>query len=144
MGRKNRETYRLVADHMTNRRDGRGITFLGFFDPFRKENKLGMDEQAVYTWLKRGALPTETVKNILKKQGFWQKWLQIKDGKDVSAVPAVPKPPKARKRKKKRDKKEAEAAAKPATAPAAAAAPAAEVKPAETKPEEAKPAEVKA
>jgi len=126
MGRKNRETYRLVVDHMPNRRDGRGITFLGFYDPFRKENKLVLDEQAVYSWLKRGAAPTETVRNILKKQGMWAKWLQISDGKDVSAVPAVPKPVK-RKRKKKRDK------GTPADAKPAAAAPAAEAAPAEVK-----------
>jgi len=121
MGRKNRETYRLVAEHMTTRRDGRGITFLGYYDPFKKENKLKLEEENIYVWLKRGAVPTETVKNILKKQGIWAKWLMMCEGKDVASMAPVPKPI-ARKRKKKRDKGAKEAA------PAAAAAPAVEAK----------------
>ena len=120
MGRSNRETYRLVAEHMTTRRDGRGITFLGYYDPFKKENKLSIDEEMVYVWLKRGAVPTETVKNILKKQGFWQKWLMILDGKEMGSVAAVPKAIKA-KRKKKRGKAAAEGAKPAAAAPAAEA-----------------------
>lgn len=111
-GRKNRESYRLVAEHKTTRRDGRGITFLGYYDPYAKDNKLLIQEDDIYTWLKRGAVPTETVKNIFKKLGYWKKWMLIAEGKDVAGVAAVPKAAKP-KRKKKRGQG-AEAAAKPA------------------------------
>jgi len=102
-GRKNRRTYRLVAEHSTDRRDGRGAEFLGNYDPSRKENKLVINEEAVYKWLKDGAVPSETVDGMLKKQGFWKKWEMIKAGQDVSGVVATPKAVKV-KRKKKREK----------------------------------------
>jgi small subunit ribosomal protein S16 len=119
-GRKNRESYRLVAEHMTLRRDGRGITFLGYYDPYQKAAPLSLDEEALYTWLKRGAVPTETVRNLLKKQGIWAKWQMIREGKDVSAVTATPKPAKPKRKKKNRDKS-AKDEAKPAATEAAPA-----------------------
>jgi small subunit ribosomal protein S16 len=120
-GRGNRKTYRLIAEDMRDRRDGRALQFLGYFDPFKKEGKIQIKEEAVYAWLKKGAEPSDTVRSMLKKAGIWAKWMLIQQGKDVSMVALAPKAAK-KKRKKKRDKGAAEAT-KPA--PAAATAPAA-------------------
>jgi len=126
-GRARRKTYRLIAEDMKDRRDGRALQFLGYFDPFKKDAKIRIDEAAVYEWLKKGAEPSETFRSMLKKSGIWAKWMMIRQGKDVSAVALAPLPAK-KKRKKKRDKAaKAPAPAAPAAeaAPVVAAAPAA-------------------
>ena len=120
-GRGKRKTYRFIADDMRDRRDGRGLQLLGYFDPFKKDNKIQINEAAMYEWLKKGAEPSDTVRSVLKKAGIWAKWLMIAEGKDVSAVVLQPKAAK-KKRKKKRDKGEAAAPAAAAAAPAAATA----------------------
>lgn len=117
MGRGNRKTYRFIADDMRDRRDGRGLQFLGYYDPFKKDNKIQIDEEGVYAWLKKGAEPSDTFRSMLKKAGIWAKWMMIRQGKDVSGVALTAKAVK-KKRKKKRDKGTAEAA--PVAAPATA------------------------
>ncbi|MFH0921098.1 MAG: 30S ribosomal protein S16 [Fibrobacterota bacterium] len=119
LGRGNRKTYRFMADDMRKRRDGRGQQFLGYYDPFKKTDKLRIDEEAVYAWLKKGAEPSDTFRSMLKKAGIWAKWMLLQQGKDVTGLALQPKAVKG-KRKKNRDK--GEAVAPVAAAPAAATA----------------------
>lgn len=57
--------YRLVAIDSRDRRDGRPIEYLGWYDPLKKETNL--NAPAIKKWLQVGALPSETVRNLLKK-----------------------------------------------------------------------------
>lgn len=72
MGRKHRSFYRLAAMESRNPRDGRVLEELGFYDP---ENKLEaqqvkLNAERVKYWLDVGAVPTETVRSLLKKNGI--------------------------------------------------------------------------
>lgn len=64
-GRKKAPFYRLVAIDSRERREGRPLERLGFYDPLKKETNL--NAPAIKKWLAVGAQPTETVANLLKK-----------------------------------------------------------------------------
>ena len=64
-GRKKAPFYRLVAIDARDRREGRPLERLGFYDPLNKETSL--NAPAIKKWLAVGAQPTETVANLLKK-----------------------------------------------------------------------------
>jgi|TARA_B110000977_G_C10764676_1_gene372141 small subunit ribosomal protein S16 len=64
-GKKRQPHYRIVIMESTSARDSRAIQELGFYNPISKEVKL--DVPNVVKYLKFGAQPTETVKNLLVK-----------------------------------------------------------------------------
>ncbi|KAF8072891.1 HCF101 [Scenedesmus sp. PABB004] len=64
-GRKKAPFYRLVAIDSRDRREGRPIEYLGWYDPLKKETNL--NAPAIKKWLQVGAQPSETVENLLKK-----------------------------------------------------------------------------
>lgn len=64
-GKKREASYRIVAMDSRNRRDGRSIEELGFYNPRTDETRL--DVPAIVKRLQQGAQPTDTVRDILKK-----------------------------------------------------------------------------
>lgn len=64
-GRKKSASYRVVVINSTSRRDGRPIKEVGFYNPITKETRLNTEE--ITKWIKCGAQPTLTVKNMLIK-----------------------------------------------------------------------------
>jgi small subunit ribosomal protein S16 len=64
-GRKKAPFYRLVAIDSRDRRDGRPIEYLGWYDPLKKETNL--NAPAIKKWLGVGAQPSDTVRSLLKK-----------------------------------------------------------------------------
>ncbi|MBI3396362.1 MAG: 30S ribosomal protein S16 [Spirochaetia bacterium] len=69
-GKKKRPFYRLVAADVRHRRDGRFIEMIGTFDPLADKDQVNLKTERVQYWLTNGAVPTETVGAILKKQGL--------------------------------------------------------------------------
>jgi len=67
-GAKKKPFYHLVVTDNRNRRDGRYIERLGFFNPVSKgsEEHLRIDLERVDYWLGQGAQPTDRVKSLLK------------------------------------------------------------------------------
>ncbi|MEZ0180019.1 30S ribosomal protein S16 ['Camptotheca acuminata' phytoplasma] len=64
-GNKTRPFYRVVTAESCNKRDGKFLEILGTYEPFH--NLINIDAEKVEKWLSRGAQPTKTVKNLLKK-----------------------------------------------------------------------------
>nr|YP_009709298.1 ribosomal protein S16 [Tapeinosperma multiflorum]YP_009709383.1 ribosomal protein S16 [Tapeinosperma netor]QEW86942.1 ribosomal protein S16 [Tapeinosperma multiflorum]QEW87027.1 ribosomal protein S16 [Tapeinosperma netor] len=64
-GRKQRAVYRIVAIDVRSRREGRDLRKVGFYDPIK--NQIDLNVTAILYFLEKGAQPTETVQNILKK-----------------------------------------------------------------------------
>jgi small subunit ribosomal protein S16 len=73
MGSKSKPFYRIVAADSRSPRDGKFIEVVGTYDPVRG-SQITLNEEKVMTWLNNGAQPTDTVKNILSKQGVWAKY----------------------------------------------------------------------
>uniref|UniRef100_A0A482FET5 Small ribosomal subunit protein bS16c n=1 Tax=Dysphania botrys TaxID=240045 RepID=A0A482FET5_DYSBO len=64
-GRKQRAVYRIVAIDVRSRREGRDLQKVGFYDPIKNQTYLNVP--AILNFLEKGAQPTETVYNILKR-----------------------------------------------------------------------------
>jgi small subunit ribosomal protein S16 len=60
--------YRVVAADTRSPRDGRFIEQLGVYDPVRDPVEFRVDEQRLQHWLKVGALPSQTVSELLRRQ----------------------------------------------------------------------------
>ena len=67
-GAKKRPFYHLVVTDSRNRRDGRYIERLGFFNPIATENeeRLRVDLERIDFWIGRGAQPSDRVTSLLK------------------------------------------------------------------------------
>ena len=64
-GRKKQPTYRLVVMNSSNRRDGRAIEEVGFYNPMN--NVINLNIPRISARLAQGVQLTDTVRNILKK-----------------------------------------------------------------------------
>lgn len=71
-GRKNRHFFRLNAMDGRAPRDGRVIEQLGWYDPEAKQadKQTLLHRERIEYWLKVGAEPSETVKQLLKRNGI--------------------------------------------------------------------------
>ena len=69
MGAKKAPFYRIVVADGRYPRDGRFIEEIGYFDPTKEPSVVKVDAEKAKTWLQNGAQPTDTVRDILKKQG---------------------------------------------------------------------------
>jgi small subunit ribosomal protein S16 len=73
VGAKNSPSYRVVVVDERAKRDGSVIENLGQYQPISKNAQFTVKEEMVLDWLKKGAQPTLTVLNLLKKNGIWTK-----------------------------------------------------------------------
>lgn len=64
-GKKKFPFYRIVVTNQRTKRDGAPIEQIGTYNPRTKELKL--DKQKAEAWIKKGAIPSETVTTLLKK-----------------------------------------------------------------------------
>ena len=81
MGAKKAPFYRIVAADSRAPRDGRVIELLGTYDPRTNPAKVTIKEEEVLKWLNNGAQPSDTVKNLLSKEGIIKKFADSKSGK---------------------------------------------------------------
>uniref|UniRef100_A0AAU6N0F0 Small ribosomal subunit protein bS16c n=1 Tax=Potentilla stenophylla TaxID=210862 RepID=A0AAU6N0F0_9ROSA len=68
-GRKQRAIYRIVAIDVRSRREGRDLRKVGFYDPIN--NQIYLNVPAILYFLEKGAQPTGTVHDILKRAGVF-------------------------------------------------------------------------
>lgn len=71
-GRRHQSFYRISATDARRPRDGRVIEELGWYDPEAgtPDKQLSLNRERVEYWLSKGAQPSDTVRNLLKKQGL--------------------------------------------------------------------------
>ena len=81
LGAKKVPFYRIVAADARSRRDGRDIETIGTYDPTKKPAIVNIDEEKALNWLNQGAIPTETVRSLLAKNGTMKKFADSKKSK---------------------------------------------------------------
>lgn len=69
MGAKKRPFYRVVVADSRMPRDGRFLEILGTFNPLKDPAEIRIDSEKTLSWLRKGAQPSDTVKNLLIKAG---------------------------------------------------------------------------
>jgi small subunit ribosomal protein S16 len=69
-GAKKRPFYTVVVTDSRNRRDGRYIERIGFFNPIAsgKDERLSLNQERLHYWLNTGAQPSERVVGLMKEQ----------------------------------------------------------------------------
>jgi small subunit ribosomal protein S16 len=72
LGRRHRPFFRLAAIETRHPRDGRVLEELGFYDPANKETaqQAKLNTERIRYWLGVGAVPSETVRHLLKRNGI--------------------------------------------------------------------------
>lgn len=81
MGDNKRPTYRIVVADSRAPRDGRFIETVGTYNPLKEPSEVKIEEDAVLGWLANGAQPSDTVRNILSKEGIMKKHHEAKNAK---------------------------------------------------------------
>ena len=68
-GSKKRPFYHVVVADSRNKRDGRYIERLGFFNPVanEKQERLRLDITRIEHWVSQGAQPSDRVASLLKQ-----------------------------------------------------------------------------
>ena len=81
MGAKKAPFYRVVVADSRSPRDGKFIELIGTYNPLVTPAEIKINEELALEWLNNGAIPTDTVKNILSKAGIMEKYHNSKQGK---------------------------------------------------------------
>ena len=80
MGAKKRPFYRLVVADSRAKRDGNVIESIGTYMPLEAE-KFNINKDSALDWLKKGAQPTDTARNILSEVGVMEEFHNSKNNK---------------------------------------------------------------
>ncbi|MBS1550837.1 MAG: 30S ribosomal protein S16 [Bacteroidetes bacterium] len=86
MGKRHYPVYKIVAADSRYPRDGRFIEALGTYNPNIDPMEVTLKEPRVLYWLKVGAQPTETVRNLLKNEGVMMKFQLEKKGDSAENI----------------------------------------------------------
>jgi len=78
MGAKKRPFYRIVAADSRVKRDGKDIELVGTYNPITEPAEVKINEEVALKWLNNGAIPTDTVRDLLSKQGIMKKFHESK------------------------------------------------------------------
>lgn len=97
-GRKNLATYRIIVAEKANAAKGKFHEILGHYLPSQKEAVFKVENERVEHWVKNGAIPSDTMARLLKKNGlkgmekFIESYSKKRSKKAPAEVPAAPTP----------------------------------------------------
>jgi len=93
MGRRHRPFFRINAIDSRTPRDGRTVENLGHYDPIEKDpaKQLVLNLDRVKYWLEKGAIPSDTVAEILNRQGIKTEYLKDRTARRAKALALVRK-----------------------------------------------------
>jgi small subunit ribosomal protein S16 len=67
LGKHKSPAYRIVATDRQNKRDGRFLEVIGTYNPVVNPTRVTLKEDLVKKWLGVGALPSDVVRSIIRK-----------------------------------------------------------------------------
>jgi len=70
-GAKKRPFYRIVVADNESPRDGRYLENVGTYSPLKDQVEVSVKKERIRYWMDQGAIPSDTVKSLLKKEGFF-------------------------------------------------------------------------
>ena len=80
MGSKKKPVYRIVAIDSHTKRDGEYIELVGTYNPLTEPKTVKVNEEVALKWLANGAIPSDTVRNLLSEAGVMKKFHETKKG----------------------------------------------------------------
>ncbi|MBW1841013.1 MAG: 30S ribosomal protein S16 [Deltaproteobacteria bacterium] len=70
-GAKKKPFYRIVVADIESPRDGKFLETVGTYNPLRDPAEVSFKGERIRYWIDQGAIPTDTVRTLLKKEGFF-------------------------------------------------------------------------
>ncbi len=70
-GAKKKPFYRIVVADSESPRDGKFLESVGTYNPLQDPGAVILQVDRVRYWMDNGAIPTDTVRSLLKKQDFF-------------------------------------------------------------------------
>jgi small subunit ribosomal protein S16 len=70
-GAKKKPFYRIVVADGERPRDGKYLENVGTYDPLIDPAKVTLKTERIQYWMGQGAKPSDTVRSLLKKEGFF-------------------------------------------------------------------------
>ncbi len=105
-GRKKVARYRIIAADGRAPRDGRFLETLGYYNPEAEPKEFDIKTDRMAYWLEQGAIPSLTVKNLLRQDRFEEKSEAIKKGLGLEEAKIERSEERKRKAKPKSQKSE--------------------------------------
>ena len=72
-GAKKKPFYRIVVADGEFPRDGRFLEKVGTYDPLKDPAEVSLNQDRIKYWMEKGAIPSDTVKSLLKREGIFAK-----------------------------------------------------------------------
>ena len=72
-GTKKKPFYRIVVADGESPRDGRFLEKVGTYDPLKEPAEVTLNSDRIKYWIDKGAIPSDTVKSLFKKEGIFAK-----------------------------------------------------------------------
>ena len=69
LGDKKSPFYRVIVADSRSPRDGKYIDLIGTYNPLTNPAEIKIDNEKAREWIKNGAQPTDTARNLLVKSG---------------------------------------------------------------------------
>lgn len=70
-GAKKKPFYRIVVADSESPRDGRYLENVGTYNPLLDPARVRLKSERIQYWIDQGARPSDTVRSLLKKEGFY-------------------------------------------------------------------------
>lgn len=82
MGSKKKPVYRIVAIDSHTKRDGEYIELVGTYNPLTNPASVKINDEVAMKWLNNGAIPSDTVRNLLSEAGIMKTFHETKMKKE--------------------------------------------------------------
>ena len=86
IGRRNRPFYRLIVIDSRKRRDGAAIEQVGWYNPIDLNNSYQIKIDRILYWLQEGAIPSDAVKKLMKREGLALRWHLMQEGVEEKEI----------------------------------------------------------
>ena len=86
VGKKKQPIYKVVVADSRASRNGKIIEDIGQYNPLVHPAVFDVNETRLFSWLKHGAQPTDTLRSLLQRKGLWLKWSLVKQGADETKI----------------------------------------------------------
>lgn len=91
IGKKEQPSFRLVVQEKTLSPKRKALDIVGFYHPARIPKVVELNKEAIDKWIKNGAMPSDSVACLLKKNGFanMDKFIAVRDKQKKSTKDAA-------------------------------------------------------
>ncbi|HNR01299.1 MAG TPA: 30S ribosomal protein S16 [Anaerolineaceae bacterium] len=90
-GQRHQPSYRIIVADKESPRDGRFLEIIGNYIPTTEPFTFEVKEDRVYEWMKKGALPSDSVMKLFKIAGVLDRYERFKNGEPLETLLAEAK-----------------------------------------------------